>query len=86
MMLVGVLTGMLFIPYLFASYLACGLLDFSRNRERSFTTLERYFVGNGLFTWLLSPFNLLLDLLCLPYQNPGIYRLSDLPADYQREV
>ena len=31
--------------------------------------LDRYFAGNGVFTWLLSPFNLLMDLLALPYWN-----------------
>ena len=50
------------------------------------STLDRYFFGNGIFTWLLSPFNLLLDVLSLPFINKGIYQLSDLPAGYQSEI
>lgn len=85
-MVVGAVLGLAFIPSLFAAYVACGLLDFTRNRDKSLTALERYFVGNGLFTWLLSPLNLLMDLLCLPHQNRGVYRLADLPPDYQVEI
>ncbi|MGD9858054.1 MAG: aspartyl/asparaginyl beta-hydroxylase domain-containing protein [Planctomycetaceae bacterium] len=86
MMAGGALAGMAFLPYLFSAYLVCGLLDFTRNREKTLASWERYFVGNGLFTWLLSPFNLLMDLLCQPHQNKGVYRLTDLPPDYQCEI
>lgn len=75
-----------FIPYLFAGYFALGLLDVLRNRRRTLSTLDRYFAGNGVFTWLLAPFNLLMDVLCLPYWNRGIYRLTDLPAGHQAEI
>ena len=75
-----------FIPYIFAVFVALGLWDVSRNRDKSLATLDRYFFGNGLFTWLLSPFNLLLDVLCLPYRNKGIYELSDLPQPWQDEI
>jgi beta-hydroxylase len=75
-----------FIPYLFAGYFTLGLLDVIRNRRRTLSTLDRYFAGNGVFTWLLAPFNLLMDLLCLPYWNRGIYRLTDLPAGHQAEI
>jgi beta-hydroxylase len=75
-----------FIPYLFAGYFVLGLLDVLRNRRRTLTTVDRYFAGNGVFTWLLSPFNLLMDVLCLPYWNRGIYRLADLPAGHRAEI
>ncbi len=75
-----------FVPYWLAFYVACGLLDYSRNTDKSFSSLERYLFGNGLFTWLVSPFNLLMDLLCVPFRNKGIYQLSDLPASYQEEI
>ena len=75
-----------FIPWLFLCYVALGLIDFSRNSQRTFRTLDRYFAGNGVFTWLLSPFNLLMDVFCLPYWNRGIYRLQDLPPAYQSEI
>ena len=52
----------------------------------SLSTLRRYFIGNGFGTWVLSPFNTLLDLLSLPYINKGVYRLEDLPPAYQDEV
>jgi hypothetical protein len=48
--------------------------------------LRQYFVGNGVPTWLLSPFNILMDILTLPYINKGVYELSDLPAPYRAEV
>jgi beta-hydroxylase len=79
-------SALYFIPTLFAVYLGLGLLDFVRNKRRTLSALDRYFAGNGLFTWLLSPFNLLIDLLSLPYWNKRIYQLSDLPGPYQDEV
>ncbi len=75
-----------FIPWVFATYFLLGLIDVSRNSQRTIRTLDRYFAGNGVFTWLLSPFNLLLDLFCLPFWNRGIYRLQDLPKGYQAEI
>jgi aspartyl/asparaginyl beta-hydroxylase (cupin superfamily) len=75
-----------FIPIHFAVFVALGLLDFARNRSRKLSSLDRYFAGNGVFTWLLSPFNLLMDVLALPYWNKGIYKLSDLPKSYQDEI
>ena len=75
-----------FIPGLLAIYVGLGLLDFIRNKRRTLGTLDRYFAGNGFFTWLLSPFNLLMDVISLPYWNRGIYQLSDLPRPYQDEI
>jgi hypothetical protein len=75
-----------FIPFVFAGYFALGLIDVLRNRRRTLSTIDRYFAGNGVFTWLLAPFNLLLDILCLPYWNRGVYRLADLPAGHQAEI
>jgi aspartyl/asparaginyl beta-hydroxylase (cupin superfamily) len=78
--------GIYFIPRILAFYFCCGLLDVMRNKRRTLSTVDRYFFGNGLFTWLLSPFNLLIDLICLPYRNKGIYRITDLPKPYQEEI
>lgn len=75
-----------FLPWLVAFYAACGLYDVSRNRPFGLDVARRYFLGNGLFTFLLSPFNILLDLLALPYVNKGVYQLADLPPAYQAEV
>jgi aspartyl/asparaginyl beta-hydroxylase (cupin superfamily) len=78
--------AMYFIPEITAFFLSCGALDVLRNKRRTFSTLDRYFAGNGLFTLLLSPFNLLMDLLSLPYWNKGIYQIGDLPKPYQDEI
>ena len=75
-----------FVPYVLAFYVLCGLREVMRNTRRTIATIDRYFAGNGSFTWLLSPFNLLMDILCLPYRNKGIYQLSDLPEAYQAEI
>ena len=75
-----------FIPELLAFYLCCGCVDLARNKRRTLSTADRYFAGNGIFTWLLSPFNLLLDLVCLPYWNKGIYQISDLPQSHQDDI
>ena len=63
-----------------------GIYDLSRNRKIDDSVIKRYFTGNGLFTWLLSPLNTLLDILSLPYINKGIYKLEDLPATHQAEI
>jgi beta-hydroxylase len=74
------------IPWVLLAWLAFGLLDVLRNRPFAWATLDRYFTGNGILTWLLSPFNLLMDLLALPYTNRGVYRIEDLPASHQAEI
>ncbi len=79
------LAGWLF-PSLTLFYIVWGLIDVLRNSDRSAATLSRYFFGNGVLTWLLSPLNLLLDLLTLPYFNKGVYSLTDLPAAWQDEL
>jgi len=78
--------AIVFLPRVLAFYLICGLIDVLRNQNRTRSTLDRYFFGNGILTWLLSPFNLLIDLLCVPYRNRGIYRLGDLPEGYRQEI
>ena len=75
-----------FIPIPLAVYVGFGLVDFARNSRRTLANLDRYFAGNGVFTWLLSPFNLLMDAVSLPYWNRGIYRLDQLPAGHRAEI
>jgi hypothetical protein len=75
-----------FFPWISLFYAACGAYDLSRNTGLKLSTLRRYFIGNGFLVWMLSPINILLDLLSLPYVNKGVYRLEDLPPDYQNEV
>ncbi len=84
---VGVLAPLAYLfPRIALFYAICGAYDVSRNRGLNLSTLRRYFIGNGYPTWVLSPFNILLDLLSLPYINKGVYRLEDLPPAYQDEV
>jgi beta-hydroxylase len=78
--------GILFFPKTLAVCVAIGLADVVRNQTRTLETIDRYFAGNGIFTWLLAPFNLLLDVLSLPFRNRGIYKLTDLPAGHQEEI
>ena len=75
-----------FFPKVALFYAACGLYDVSRNHGLKLSTFRRYFIGNGFLLWMLSPINVLLDLLSLPYINKGVYRLEDLPADHQTEI
>ena len=72
-------------PKMAIFYAICGLYDVSRNRV-NVTTLRRYFLGNGFPTWALSPINVFLDLISLPYINRGVYRLGDLPTAQRDEV
>ena len=73
-----------FIPIVTIVFLACGLIDVLRNDRKDQRLFTLYFLGNGMFTWLLSPFNLLVDLLC--YRNPGVWKLEQLPPDCRAEV
>jgi beta-hydroxylase len=64
-----------FFPKFALLYLCCGVYDVFRNRKLTPSIVLQYFLGNGFFTWLLSPFNALMDVLTLPYLNKGVYRL-----------
>lgn len=74
------------IPLPLVVWLITGLVDVTRNRPISLQTLQRYFCGNGIVTWMLSPFNLFIDLCCFPNWNSGIYRKVDLPTVCQSEI
>lgn len=75
-----------FVPKVAAFYVICGLYDVMRNRDLDASKVAQYFFGNGLLTWILSPINITMDLLTLPYINKGIYKLDDLPKEYAGEV
>ncbi|HEY3268764.1 MAG TPA: aspartyl/asparaginyl beta-hydroxylase domain-containing protein [Armatimonadota bacterium] len=87
-----VLAGAIYIalfalaPRAMAALLVCGAYDVSRNRPLTLFVVDRYFFGNGILTWALSPFNTLTDILALPYRNKGVYQLEDLPAGHQAEI
>jgi hypothetical protein len=75
-----------FFPWIALFYLVCGVYDVSRNTGLNLSTVRRYFLGNGVLLWILSPINVLLDILSLPYINKGVYRLEDLPPGQQDEI
>jgi beta-hydroxylase len=75
-----------FLPEIMIFYVLCGIYDVSRNKNIDARMLYRYFFGNGVPTWALSPFNILMDLLTLPLINKKVYQLDDLPEDYQVEI
>ena len=81
---VALVLGLFLVPLLTIFYLACGLIDVMRNKRRDALVFRRYFMGNGITTWLLSPFNLFVDLFC--YRNKGVYQIDDLPPEWRAEV
>lgn len=75
-----------FLPVVTLAYILCGLWDVSRNRDLNPGVFRQYFLLNGISTWLLSPLNILFDILSLPYRNKGVYKFEDLPPAYQEEI
>lgn len=73
-----------FIPRISLFFLVCGIIDFSRSSRFELANWKRYFLGNGILTWLLSPFNLFLDLISL--RNRRIFQLWQLPSECQKEL
>jgi len=82
----GWMSGYVIVPIVLAFYFACGLIDVLRNNPRDMFTIDSYFFGNGVVTWLLAPFNLLMDVIAIPYWNKGVYQLRDMPGPIQAEI
>ena len=61
-----------------------GLCDVLRNRPISKELLKKYFFGNGILTWVLSPINLMIDFFC--FKNKNIYNLNDYPTNHRKEI
>jgi beta-hydroxylase len=72
------------LPIPTALLVACGVIDVLRHRNVTVRLFEHYFMGNGILTWMLSPLNLLSDLLS--FRTPGVCRLDDLPASHRAEI
>lgn len=73
-----------FVPWLAIFFLVCGMLDIARHKRWSTNLFSRYFAGNGMLTWALSPVNLLLD--AISRRHPYELRISDFPEPAQREI
>jgi aspartyl/asparaginyl beta-hydroxylase (cupin superfamily) len=85
LVLIVVLTPALyFLPIPTLILIGCGLIDVGRHKKIRYELIEKYFMGNGVGTWLLSPINLLADLFS--YRNKGKYKLDDLPAGHRAEI
>lgn len=77
---------LVFAPKLALFYLLCGGYDIYRNTQLDKDMLRKYFAGSGVSSFLLSPFNVLMDVLSLPFGNKKIYQLEDLPKVHQQEL
>ena len=73
-----------FMPIVTLFMIVCGVIDVRRHKRITWDLIEKYFMGNGLLTWMLSPLNLLADLLSR--RNRVIYTLEDMPTDHRREI
>jgi hypothetical protein len=80
-----VLAGLIYPPIAIL-YLATGVYDVVRHGRDLAATSYKYFFSNGGLTWFLSPLNTLIDILSLPFVNKKIYKLSDFPEAYQKEI
>ena len=73
-----------FAPVVTLFLVLCGVIDVGRHRNVTYELIEKYFMGSGIGTWMLSPLNLVADLLS--FANPGIHKLEDMPAEHRREI
>ena len=73
-----------FLPIPTALFVLCGVLDVMRHRNRTGELFEKYFTGDGLTTWLLSPVNLAIDLISA--RNRLVFRLQDFPEGHRRDI
>jgi Aspartyl/Asparaginyl beta-hydroxylase len=83
-MAVVLVPALYFFPLLTLFFILCGALDISRHFKITPDMAEKYFLGNGIPTWLLSPLNLLADVFSA--RNLGKYRLEDLPDEHRAEI
>jgi len=73
-----------FIPLLTIAFMVLGLIDLLRHGKISGELARKYFAGNGMLTWFLSPINLLFDLMAPG--NKLIYGLDDFPDGHRAEI
>jgi len=74
----------LFFPYFMGAYVVLGLIDLSRHGRLNRDLVAQYFTGNGVLTWLLSPLNLLFDLLS--FRRPYRLYMKDFPEQQRAEI
>jgi aspartyl/asparaginyl beta-hydroxylase (cupin superfamily) len=76
--------GFYFAPIFTLMFIVCGMVDVSRHRRVTYSLIRQYFTGNGIWTWAMSPVNLLADLFSV--RNKGVYKLADMPAEQRSEI
>ncbi len=70
-----------------AVYFAASVYDVARHKNINKRFIfKQYFLVNGALTWMLSPFNMLIDIICLPFINKQVYKLKDMPKKHQEEI
>lgn len=70
-----------------ALFLVTGFYDVLRQKNRNIGhVMYKYFLVNGTLTWLFSPINTLIDIICLPFINKQTYKLDQLPKKHQAEI
>lgn len=79
-----IVVAALFAPLMTVALVICGIVDVLRHRRVTAELLEKYFTGNGIVTWLLSPVNLLAD--AFSHRNKGQFVLTDLPPTHRAEI
>ncbi|MEH6630476.1 MAG: aspartyl/asparaginyl beta-hydroxylase domain-containing protein [Halopseudomonas aestusnigri] len=72
------------VPIFTIVFIALGVIDLSRHNKITPKLAKKYFTGNGLLTWALSPINLFLDLISR--KNKYVYKLNDFPDQHRQEI
>ncbi|MBO6725643.1 MAG: aspartyl/asparaginyl beta-hydroxylase domain-containing protein [Rhizobiaceae bacterium] len=72
------------LPVVALVYILFGIVDVARHKNIDGALLKSYFLGNGVLTWLLTPFNLLTDLIS--GRNPVIWRPEDFSGEHREEI
>ncbi|NVK34962.1 MAG: aspartyl/asparaginyl beta-hydroxylase domain-containing protein [Rhodobacteraceae bacterium] len=72
------------VPWLALFFVVCGILDLARHKRFDPALIAKYFSGNGLLTWLLSPVNLFFDLISK--RNHYRMQLSEFPDEERAEI
>ncbi len=75
--LIGILS---IVPF----WVICGLIDVSRHKTMNIKLLKEYYIGKGVLTFLLSPLNLLVDLLA--HTNLHTFKIENFPLEHQNEI
>lgn len=72
------------LPWIAGLFIVCGVLDLARHKRFDAALLTKYFSGNGVLTWVLSPINLLFDLISRRHHYR--MRLDEFPHEERAEI